>query len=153
MEASHLTVAGVAVAGAAVAAATFFQRNRIKRALIRKLLAKQAKNGPDKATMALLKLLLPKNPKLYEFQDLLPPLPLPEVKATIEKWLKSIKPLVSEEQYEITAQKAAAFLEKDAAKLQAWLQERVKTKQNWLEDLWLEFAYLRGRDPIAINVK
>jgi hypothetical protein len=36
--------------------------------------------------------------------------------------------------------------------LQALLEERGATKRNWLERWWLEYGYLRGRYPIAVNV-
>ncbi|KAI9474881.1 acyltransferase ChoActase/COT/CPT [Zychaea mexicana] len=82
-------------------------------------------------------------PPMLRYQNNLPKLPVPALGATMQKYLKSVKPLVSEEEYKRT---------------EAALQERLVKHAsnpavvNWLEDWWLEAAYMGYRDPVVIYV-
>jgi len=87
---------------------------------------------------------------LYARQDELPPLPLPALESTLEKLLKSVRPLVTDEEYEHTEAVAKDFASGVGAELQRALEERAADSRNWLEDWWLEFIYLRPRWPIAV---
>lgn len=91
---------------------------------------------------------------LWAHQDSLPELPLPKPEVTINRWLQSIQPFINAEQAAEATSAAQEFLQTDAAELQKVLVERAKASSNgnWLEDFWLEFAYLRGRESLVTNV-
>jgi hypothetical protein len=110
--------------------------------------------GKDKFALAILKYLGPKRCPLWFYQSLLPELPLPKVEDTIKRWLLSISPLVNEEQLADATAAANDFIKMDASDLQKFLAERAKANANgnWLEEFWLEFAYLRCRQSLATNV-
>ena len=110
--------------------------------------------GRDKFALAILKYLGPKRCPLWFYQDLLPDLPLPKVEDSVRKWLESIKPIVNEDQLADATAASSEFLQSDAAELQKVLVQCAKASPNgnWLENFWLEFAYLRCRDSLATNV-
>ena len=71
-------------------------------------------------------------------QDSLPPLPVPLLQQTMEKYLLAIKPLVDEEDFEYTQDLVKDFLKPngDGEALHKNLLERAKTEKNWVR--WLE---------------
>lgn len=97
------------------------------------------------------KILSGKNNLTYGFQSVLPKLPVPSLNATIPKYLKTVKPLLSEEEYEQTVQKAKDFLKNEGNKLQRYLILKSWIADNYMVDWWEKYVYLRGRDPIMIN--
>eukprot|EP00960_Hanusia_phi_P022805 674192-Hanusia_phi.AAC.1 len=100
-----------------------------------------------------LKLLGGSSPALDEFQSLLPALPVPKLSATLKQWLESVRPLVSEESFRRAEEAAREFeSSKEGKELQAQLVKRSKKCSNWLEDWWVEFAYLRQRVSLVTNV-
>jgi hypothetical protein len=107
----------------------------------------------NKGALLVLKMIGGKKPSLFAFQDMLPNLPVPQLKDTLRKWLESVEHLVSEEDFR-KAQAAAAELEASAegTRLQRILKKRAATQDNWLAEWWLEFAYLRQRAPLPANV-
>jgi len=125
----------------------------VKPRLLRKALA-VAYKGTDKFALAILKYLGPKRCPIWFYQKMLPPLPLPKVEDSVKQWLRSIEPLVDEVQRAEAEAAAQQFLQSNPGELQALLAGLAKKSpnQNWLESLWLEFAYLRGRDPLPTNV-
>lgn len=86
----------------------------------------------------------------FKYDRQLPSLPVPSVKQSLFKLLDSIKPIApNEAHYRETETKALALLQ-DAQvnELQEMLKKRASEYSNWLEDWWLEFAYLRSRKPL-----
>ncbi|RKP38057.1 acyltransferase ChoActase/COT/CPT, partial [Dimargaris cristalligena] len=86
----------------------------------------------------------------------LPALPLPDLAQTCERYLSSVRPLVSDEAYQRTEQAVAEFLaseegEGPGAVLQHRLaahKDRVDADpacRNWLEAWWNEYAYFSNR--------
>lgn len=100
-----------------------------------------------------IKLLSPvtKNPLTYQFQGALPRLPVPDLKDTTDRLLLSVKPLLSETEYEEMQQKAREFLVSTGPKLQRLLYLKYLVSTNYVSDWWEKYVYLRGRSPIAIN--
>jgi len=119
-----------------------------RRLLVRYALTNAFK-GKDKLSLLILKTLCSKNTQLMEMQDQLPRLPLPPLKKTLEKWLASVKPLVTPDQYEDAKVAVEEFQDSEEARLlQRELKDRHRALPNWLTDWWLEFAYLRQRAPL-----
>ncbi|KAJ1479200.1 hypothetical protein T484DRAFT_1815137 [Baffinella frigidus] len=70
----------------------------VGRIIALKLALRVAYKG-NKTALMVLKLLSGKSPRLYAFQDYLPNLPLPRLKDSLRKWLESVQPLVSDEDF------------------------------------------------------
>ncbi|UYV77982.1 CPT1A [Cordylochernes scorpioides] len=90
--------------------------------------------------------------RLYDFQGSLPRIPLPALDYTINKYLESMKPLLSEEEYR-TRQELAQEFQSSALgrKCQWYLWLKSWWSTNYVTDWWEEYVYLRGRDPLLIN--
>lgn len=82
----------------------------------------------------------------------LPSLPVPNLNQTLDKYLKSVTPFLSRTELNHTKN----ILEKLSSengiltRLQKLLVQRALTLDNWLEDWWLNTAYLEYRDPVVI---
>lgn len=79
----------------------------------------------------------------------LPSLPVPSLEQTADKYLKSVIPFLSTSEL----QKTKELLEKfkaEAKPLQQLLVKRTQSTENWLDDWWLNVAYLEYRDPVTV---
>mmetsp|Transcript_6004 Transcript_6004/g.15276 ORF Transcript_6004/g.15276 Transcript_6004/m.15276 type:complete len:798 (+) Transcript_6004:392-2785(+) len=90
-------------------------------------------------------------PSLYNFQGCLPRLPVPPLKETADKYMLTVKPLLSSEEYADMEKKLDKFLKNEGWKLQLFLKTRTLYTNSWLWDWWEKYVYLRGRSPIMIN--
>ncbi|XP_063615529.1 peroxisomal carnitine O-octanoyltransferase-like, partial [Penaeus indicus] len=88
-----------------------------------------------------------KNEKTFSFDDL-PPLPVPPLHDTLDRYLMWVRPHVSREEYEKTQNIVKKFADGVGKELQEKLVAVAATKKNWLEDWWLHYAYLTVREPI-----
>ncbi|KAF7669366.1 hypothetical protein LDENG_00199670 [Lucifuga dentata] len=85
--------------------------------------------------------------------QVLPKVPVPPLKQTLDMYLKCVQPLVKEEQFK----KTKAIVEKFGAAagvgefLQKKLQERRDKTTNWVYDYWLEDMYLNNRLALPVN--
>lgn len=70
----------------------------------------------------------------------------------VTKYLETVKPLLSPEDYEHTQLLVRSLLVNEGPVLQKYLQTRRDTLPSWLADWWLSCAYLSRREPIAVNV-
>ncbi|KAM9323769.1 choline O-acetyltransferase [Gastrophryne carolinensis] len=83
----------------------------------------------------------------------LPKLPVPPLKQTMEMYLKCMKHLVSEDQY----QRSKVIVEKfmmpggQGEMLQQKLLERREKTENWIHEYWLDDMYLNNRLPLPVN--
>merc|ERR1712241_1391914 len=82
-------------------------------------------------------------------QESLLKLPLPSLSETIEKWLPTTLPHLSNSEYQVTKQVANDFIQ-NAEPLQKFLSDRASQKDNWFSDWWLDMAYLAYRDPLPV---
>lgn len=91
---------------------------------------------------------------MFEFQNKLPYLPVPKLDSTLQRYVKSVKPLVTEKQFQKTCEAVKAFAAKEGPVLQARLEARAAEPNinNWLEEWWNEIAYFSYRDPVVIYV-
>lgn len=83
----------------------------------------------------------------------LPSLPVPALNDTLDKFLRSVIPLLSEDELKKTTQLAKEFGKPGGVgeKLQNLLVERSKKTVNWLEEWWLNNAYLGYRLPVTVH--
>jgi hypothetical protein len=95
-------------------------------------------------------LLSPKHPKTYSLQDALPSLPVPDLNQTCSKFLQSIRPLLSDEEYKISTQKVEEFRKKEGKELHNKLWAYSFTVRNWVEETWEWGAYLSQRSPLPV---
>jgi len=98
-----------------------------------------------------LKVLGGTHPSLYNFQGCLPTVPVPPLKQTCDKFLRSVKPLLEDDKYKEMEEKCKEFIAKDGWKCQLYLKFRAMYKRSWLWDWWETYVYLKGEDPIMIN--
>ncbi|XP_039560513.1 carnitine O-palmitoyltransferase 1, muscle isoform [Passer montanus] len=101
--------------------------------------------------IALMKIMSIRKPLLYSFQSSLPKLPVPPVKATIARYLESVRPLLDDDKYQEMAALAKEFQEKTAPRLQRYLLLKSWWTTNYVSDWWEEYIYLRGRSPLMVN--
>lgn len=90
-------------------------------------------------------------PLLYSYQGSLPRLPLPSVPDTMQRYLRSVQPLLEDEQYEKMKQMAKEFEVGIGVKLQRYLMLKSWFATNYVSDWWEEYVYLRGRSPLIVN--
>ncbi|XP_012285160.1 carnitine O-palmitoyltransferase 1, muscle isoform isoform X2 [Orussus abietinus] len=115
--------------------------------------------GKDRRISALTKLWLVlvkllsgwKKPMLYSFQGSLPRLPLPSVESTVQRYLRSVRPLLDDEKYARMERLAREFEAGIAVKLQRYLILKSWWSTNYVSDWWEEYVYLRGRSPLMVN--
>ena len=89
---------------------------------------------------------------MLRFEDSLPRLPVPTLEETSKRYLKSLKPLLSKEEYSQSEKAVDDFLKPDsiARELQKRLQARRDDPKhkNWIYEWWNSAAYLSYRDPV-----
>lgn len=91
------------------------------------------------------------NPRLYSMQGILPKLPLPSLDQTLARYLKTIRPLVDDVEYERVEQLGKRFVHGEGRKLQRWLLLKWWMSPNYVTDWWEKFVYLRSRTPLLVN--
>ncbi|UIZ23560.1 hypothetical protein KXD40_007671 [Peronospora effusa] len=100
---------------------------------------------------ALLKIFGGRNPLTYSFQDALPRLPLPSLKDTVKRYLKSVHPLLTSKEYEEVEHMANEFVHKEGPKFQFYLYLKSWWSSNYVTDWWEKYVYLKGRSSLMIN--
>ncbi|XP_044535565.1 peroxisomal carnitine O-octanoyltransferase isoform X1 [Gracilinanus agilis] len=90
--------------------------------------------------------------RTFQYQDSLPSLPVPSLDESLKKYLDAVKPFANEEEYKQTEEIVQKFQNGIGEKLHQKLLERAKGKRNWLEEWWLNVAYLDVRIPSQLNV-
>lgn len=97
----------------------------------------------------------PNAPPMLRFQASLPHLPVPTLSSTASKYLETVRPHLSDAEYQITSSTVSKFVESPlAAELQKRLQARAADPEikNWLSDWWNDAAYMGYRDSVVVNV-
>ncbi|KAJ1957829.1 hypothetical protein EC988_000632 [Linderina pennispora] len=94
-------------------------------------------------------------PSTFSNQDRLPRLPIPSLEATASRYLKSLQPLLTGAEYARAEKAVSEFI--GPSGLGPVLQQRLQSADqaaahSWLEDIWLNKAYLEWREPSYINV-
>ncbi|XP_051884942.1 carnitine O-palmitoyltransferase 1, liver isoform-like isoform X2 [Pristis pectinata] len=104
-----------------------------------------------KLWMLMVKIFSGRKPLTYSFQTSLPRLPVPTVKDTMRKYLESVRPLLSDEEFKRMQALAQDFELKVGPRLQWYLKLKSWWATNYVSDWWEEYIYLRGRGPIMVN--
>ncbi|KAI8609540.1 carnitine acetyl transferase [Chytriomyces sp. MP71] len=97
----------------------------------------------------------PTSGKLYRHQESLPRLPIPDLAETCTTYLKTVRPLVNDAEYEKTVAAVNELLKPGGVgeELQRRLIEQDKNKStSWLIDWWNSYAYMGYRDPVCVYV-
>lgn len=94
--------------------------------------------------------------KTYQNQVHLPSLPVPDLKESCDLYLKTLLPIAkTKEDYESSKQAVNEFLSNEGTTLQERLLKYANAKntkkQSWLEEWWLDAAYLTFRAPLPTN--
>ncbi|KAI6172014.1 Carnitine O-palmitoyltransferase [Aphelenchoides besseyi] len=90
-------------------------------------------------------------PMLHSFQGALPHLPLPSLDSTLAKHLRSMRPILNDEEYNQLVEDSEKFRKGLGRRLQRYLVIKSYLSVNYVTDWWEEFVYLRQRSPIMIN--
>ncbi|XP_048776623.1 carnitine O-acetyltransferase-like isoform X2 [Ostrea edulis] len=90
--------------------------------------------------------------RMFSVQDSLPKLPVPPLEQTVQKYLRTVQPLLSDEEYANTLKIVKDFEKDPGPKLQNLLEKRAQRETNWLSDWWMNTAYLDFRQPVTVNV-
>ena len=90
---------------------------------------------------------------LYASQASIPRLPVPSLSSTFHKYLESIQPHLTPEEFAHSKSLVNQFLDSSLSNtLQARLEGRAAEKESWLSEWWNEAAYMGYRDSIVPNV-
>ncbi|XP_068998924.1 peroxisomal carnitine O-octanoyltransferase isoform X1 [Embiotoca jacksoni] len=90
--------------------------------------------------------------RTFQHQSSLPPLPVPSLESSLSKYLDAVHPFASEKEFKATVDIVRKFQEGVGKELHQKLLQRAKIKKNWLEEWWLDAAYLEPRIPSQLNV-
>ncbi|XP_014405925.1 PREDICTED: carnitine O-palmitoyltransferase 1, brain isoform [Myotis brandtii] len=110
-----------------------------------------AMSSPTKTWLALVRIFSGRHPMLFSYQRSLPRQPVPSVQDTVRKYLESVRPVLSDEDFDWTAGLAQEFLRLQASLLQWYLQLKSWWASNYVSDWWEEFVYLRSRNSLMVN--
>ncbi|XP_013386300.1 choline O-acetyltransferase isoform X1 [Lingula anatina] len=83
----------------------------------------------------------------------LPKLPVPDLRRTMDRYCKVLKPIIPEDQYKRVEELVTDFC-KDGGEgeyLQTKLKELSKEQNNWAYNWWLDDMYMKARLPLPVN--
>lgn len=90
---------------------------------------------------------------MLRFQESLPQLPVPTLEETTTRYLKSLRPLLTDAEFEKSKAAVADFVKSGGVghKLQEKLVAKAKDPKtkNWIYEWWNDAAYLSYRDPVV----
>ncbi|KAJ1741115.1 Carnitine O-acetyltransferase mitochondrial [Coemansia sp. RSA 1086] len=89
--------------------------------------------------------------KLFARQKQLPKLPVPDLQHTLAKYIESLEPILTKEEFSQAKRKVEEFGQsKQAHELQQRLKARAAEPEraSWLEEWWNELSYMGYRDPV-----
>ncbi|GAB1603436.1 peroxisomal carnitine O-octanoyltransferase-like [Argonauta hians] len=87
--------------------------------------------------------------KTFQNQASLPPLPCPDLRKTLHRYMESVRPHVTDIEYIRTERLVYSFAFNDGDRLHKQLEEKARTNVNWLKTWWEDLAYLETRTPCA----
>lgn len=87
----------------------------------------------------------------YAFQSELPLLPIPELENSCNTYLRSVKQLLTEEEFTVVQECVERFLKKEGPELQEKLKLYAKDKSSYVETFWHD-AYLNAKGSVVLNL-
>ncbi|XP_045070522.1 carnitine O-palmitoyltransferase 1, liver isoform-like isoform X2 [Coregonus clupeaformis] len=108
-------------------------------------------SNTTKVWVALVRIFSGRQPLLYSYQGSLPNQPVPAVKDTVKRYLESVRPLKTPDEFERMTSLATQFESSLGNRLQWYLKLKALWASNYVSDWWEEYIYLRGRSPIMVN--
>eukprot|EP00735_Rhodelphis_limneticus_P000316 TRINITY_DN1049_c0_g1::TRINITY_DN1049_c0_g1_i1::g.30045::m.30045 TRINITY_DN1049_c0_g1::TRINITY_DN1049_c0_g1_i1::g.30045 ORF type:complete len:774 (+),score=262.38,sp/Q63704/CPT1B_RAT/43.24/2e-178,Carn_acyltransf/PF00755.15/2.3e-169 TRINITY_DN1049_c0_g1_i1:107-2428(+) len=105
----------------------------------------------SKFTALAVKALSGSAPTTYSFERSLPRLPVPPLELTTQRWLRSMLPLLSEEEKKRMEGLIDEFVKGVGPTLHRIIWLRSLWASNWIEDWWEKYVYLRSESSIMIN--
>ncbi|XP_014093225.2 peroxisomal carnitine O-octanoyltransferase [Bactrocera oleae] len=84
----------------------------------------------------------------FDFDETLPPLPLPDLHDTLQRYYDTIKPFGSPSELDKSKRIIADFESGIGTQLHRKLKERAAIKKNWLDEWWDKYAYHTLRAPL-----
>ncbi|CAK7908775.1 putative mitochondrial carnitine O-acetyltransferase [[Candida] anglica] len=88
----------------------------------------------------------------FQYQDSLQKLPIPPLEQTCKNYLKVLKPLQTEKEYERTVQAVHEFLQDGTgAYLDQELRKYAETRNSFIEQFWYD-SYLNYDSPVVLNL-
>uniref|UniRef100_A0A8C7VF22 Carnitine O-palmitoyltransferase n=1 Tax=Oncorhynchus mykiss TaxID=8022 RepID=A0A8C7VF22_ONCMY len=108
-------------------------------------------SNTTKVWVALVRIFSGRQPLLYSYQGSLPNQPVPAVKDTVKRYLESVRPLMTPDEFERMTSLATQFESSLGNRLQWYLKLKALWASNYVSDWWEEYIYLRGRSPIMVN--
>ncbi|XP_062264191.1 carnitine O-palmitoyltransferase 1, liver isoform [Platichthys flesus] len=108
-------------------------------------------SNTTKVWVTLLRLLSSRKPLLYSYQTSLPHLPVPAIRDTLNRYLESVRPLLTEPEFERMTKLGNQFESSLGNRLQRYLKLKALWATNYVSDWWEEFIYLRSRGPLMVN--
>lgn len=99
----------------------------------------------------MVKLCSGQHPKLYSYQNSLPRMSVPNLSETCKELLRSVKPVLDDEEYKKMEALAKDFENNLGPKLQFILKLKSWWAPNYHTDWWEKYVYCMGRSPLPIN--
>ena len=87
----------------------------------------------------------------YAAQDSLPKLPIPDLSATLRKYLEALAPLQSNREHDETKAAARDFETGEGKQLQEKLKKYATGKSSYIEQFWYD-SYLNYDNPVVLNL-
>ncbi|RVX72903.1 hypothetical protein B0A52_03256 [Exophiala mesophila] len=93
----------------------------------------------------------PKPGITFAAQDKLPKLPIPDLEATMKRYLDALAPLQSPHEHNDTKAAVRDFIENDGRELQDRLKKYSTGKTSYIEQFWYD-SYLNYDNPVVLNL-
>lgn len=91
--------------------------------------------------------------KTEAYGSCLPAQPLPDLKSTVQRFMKSMAPLYDgrQEEWERLNKLSVEFLQNEGPRFQRFLKLKFMFADNYMTDWWLKYVYLAQRESLCIN--
>jgi carnitine O-palmitoyltransferase 1 len=96
----------------------------------------------------LVKIFINPKSKIFDYQSYLPYLPLPNLNDTVNRYLRSVRPLLSDQEYYKLEKQAVEFKKSIGWRFHLLLRLKWLVTPNYVSDWWESYAYLKSRSPI-----
>ncbi|KAJ1522943.1 hypothetical protein ONE63_002082 [Megalurothrips usitatus] len=87
--------------------------------------------------------------RTFSEDEKLPPLPLPSLSHTLERYVDSVRPFVSPKELARTQEIVKKFENGEGKVLDGKLRAKAQSSKNWVEKWWEDKAYLEIRVPLV----